>query len=478
MQKRRDLDSSSWRRRELPSRKGRELKRRKELDLDQSRGKETKEKLESSQEETINQDRDKRTTMCLKKQEKQKLNQVSGKKELRHQQETQTLKNTSQDKVDIKTLRPRESRGSLPSPRDAKMLPKTPWPRLLSLQLRSFMALVVKWLFRPPPAREPSKGSESKWQKELRKKRLTKRSSDSQPSKRRKPKRRPPKSKSGLRLQREKTDKSKRRKKRLRRDEPKLKPKSLRRPPVLLSNKRPKTIRPEPKTKANFSTEFDKARKLNLTTNRTPSAKLAVESIKRRKTKKEARKTLLNQHQKWSTGLKHQPPKLRKLLQKLSKLRIRKVQRHHKVATNLIHQLRPRRKANHEEIERRSQPRPKRPRLMICFGKPWKPRRSKLEQLLPKLCHLNQLQNLTNLLLLKRKTPNMLQKQSTKSQENQSIKTPAKKLLPSSTNSLPRSTTSVDFKSSSPDKRRRLKTLTKRTTSSKSNSNSVLMKIN
>ena len=82
--------------------------------------------MENSQEETINQDRDKRTTMGLKQLEKQRPSQVSERKELRHQQETQTLMTNSQDKVDIKTLRPRESRGLHPSPRDVMMLPKTP----------------------------------------------------------------------------------------------------------------------------------------------------------------------------------------------------------------------------------------------------------------------------------------------------------------------------------------------------------------
>lgn len=155
--------------------------------------------------------------------------------------------------------------------------------------------------------------------------------------------------------------------------------------------------------------------------------------------------------------------------------------RHHKVATNLNPQLRPRRKS-HEEIERRRQPRPKK----IKLKQPQNPKKSKLLQLLLKLCLPNQLQNLpTNLLPLKsimpkiikpkRKTPNMLLRSSTKSQ---SITTPAKKLLPFSTNSSPRSTTSADFKSSSPDKRRRPRSRTKRTNSSKNNSSSVLMKIN
>lgn len=155
-----------------------------------------------------------------------------------------------------------------------------------------------------------------------------------------------------------------------------------------------------------------------------------------------------------------------------------------RMEVNLNHQPRPRRK-NHEEIERRSQPRPKHLNM-----RPWKPKKSTPSQLLLKLLLLNQLPNLTNLLQLKtrfRKTPNIMLlklsiklniKLSTKRQKSQSIKTPAKKLLPSSTNSSPRSTTSVDSKSSSPDKRRRLRSTTKRTTSSKSNSSLVLRKIN
>jgi hypothetical protein len=87
-------------------------------------------------------------------------------------------------------------------------------------------------------------------------------------------------------------------------------------------------------------------------------------------------------------------------------------------------------------------------------------------------------QNLTNLLQLKRRTPNMLLRSSTKSQESQSTKTPAKKYLPSSINSSPRSTTSADSKSSSPDKKRRPRSTTKRITSLKNNSSLVLMKIN
>lgn len=134
-QKKRDSDLSSWSRRELPSKKGKdnkEPKRRNEQDSDQSRDKETKEKVESSQEETINQDRDKRTVMGLKMQEKQKPDQVSGKREPRHQQGMLALK-SNQDKVVIKTVRLRESRGSLPSPRDVKMPLKMPSLRLLSL---------------------------------------------------------------------------------------------------------------------------------------------------------------------------------------------------------------------------------------------------------------------------------------------------------------------------------------------------------
>lgn len=453
----------------MPSKQGRELKRRKARDLDPSRDKETKGKLESSQEETTNQDKHKRTTMGPKKLDKQKPDQVSGKREQRHQQERPTLKNTSQDKLVIKTLRPRESRGSLPSPRDVKSLPKTPLPRLLSLLPRSFMVLAVKWPLRPPAAREPRQELESKWQKELKSKRLTMKSSDLLPSRGRKPKRRPLKSKSELRLQREKTERSNWTARRLKRDEQKPKPKSLRRPLVLLCNKRPKMIRPEHKKKAKLWREFDKVRKPNR------RLRTKLENIERRKTKKEQRKILLNERQRWCTGLKHQPPKPRKLLQKLSKLRNRKLLRHHKVATNLNHQLRPRRKVtlNHEEIER-SQPRPKNLKL-----KPQNPKKSTLSQLPPKLCLLNQLQNLTNLLLLKTKTPNMLLKLSTKSQKSKRIIiTLAKKSPPSRANSSPRSTTSADSKSSSPDKRRRLTRPTRRTTSSRNNSSLVPMKIN
>jgi hypothetical protein len=398
----------------LPSKKGKEPKRRNEQDLDQSRDKETKEKVESSQEETINQDRDRRTVMWLKMQEKQKPDQVSGKREPRHQQGMLTLK-SNQDKVVIKTLRPRESRGSLPSPRDVKMPPKIPSPMLLSLLPRSSMVLEVKWLFRLLAAREPKQDSESKWQKELKSKRLTKKSSDLLPSKRRKPKRKPSKSKSELKPQREKRNKDKGRERGLRRNELKPKPKTLRRPLVLLSRTRPKTIRSEQKKPANSRTQFDKVRKPH----RRPRTKL--ESRERRKARKVVRKTHPNQQQPWSTGLKHQLPKLRSLLQKLNKLKSRKLLRHHKVATNLNHQPRPRRKS-HEEIERRSQPRPKNLKL-----RPSKPKKSTLPQPLLQLCLLNQLQNPTNLLLLKRKTPNMLLRSSTKSQKSQSTKTPAKK---------------------------------------------------
>jgi len=152
--------------------------------------------------------------MGLKKLEKQKPDQVSERKELRRQQETQMLMTNSQDKVDIKTLRPRESRGLPPSLRDVKMQPKTPWQRCLSLQPRLSMVSVVKWLYRPPPAREPSKGSESRWQKEPKSKRLTKRSSDMPPSKRRKPKSKLPRSNDELRPQPERKDKDKGRVKR------------------------------------------------------------------------------------------------------------------------------------------------------------------------------------------------------------------------------------------------------------------------
>lgn len=300
----------------MPSKKGKELKRRKEQDSDQSRDKETKKKVQSHKEETINQDRDRRTTMALKKQEKQKPDQVSGKREQRHQQGTLTLR-SNQDKVAIKTLKPRESKGLLPNPRDVRMLPRTPSPRLLSLLPRSSTVLEVKWLFRLLAAREPKQDSESKWQKELKSKRLMKKSSDLLPSKRRKPKRRPLKSKSELKLPREKRDKDKRRKRRLIRNELKPKPKSLIRPLVLLSHRRPKTIRPEQKKKAKFWTKFDKVRKLNHILNRRPRTKL--ENRERRKAKKVARKTHPNQQQLWSTGPKHQLQKLRSLLQKLNK---------------------------------------------------------------------------------------------------------------------------------------------------------------
>ena len=449
----------------MQSKQGRELTRRKALDSDPSRDKETKEKMESSHEEQRNQDRDKRATMGLKKREKQNLHKVSGKRELRHQQGTPTLMSTSQDKLVIKTLRPRESRGLLPSPRDERRPPKTRLPRLLSLLPRSFMVLAVKWLSQPPAAREPNKEPENKWQKELKSKKLTKRSSDSPPSKRRKPKRGLLKSNSELTLQREKKDKESRRERRVTRDEPRLKLRSLIRRLVLLYNKRPKTIRPEQKKTAKSSTKFDKVRKLT----RRPRTKL--ENIERRKTKKEERKIHLIR---WFTGLKYQLPNLKKLSLKLSKLKTRKSLRHHKVATNLTHQLRPRRTPNHEETtRRRSQPRPKKLR-----PKPSNPKKSILSQLPPKLCHPNQLQNPTNLLLLKRKTPNLLKKWSTKRRRSQSIKTRTKKSPPSRANSSPKSTTSAASKSASPDKRRRPRMPTKRTTSSKDNSSSVLMKIN
>lgn len=170
------------------------------------------------------------------------------------------------------------------------------------------MVLVVKWLFKLLVAREPKQDSESKWQKELKSRRLTKKSSDLLPSKRRRPRRKPPKSKSELKPQREKRNKDKRRKRRLRRNELKPKPKSLIRPPVLLSLKRPKTISSEQKKRARCRTQFDKVRKPN----QRPITKL--ENRERRKAKKVVRKTHPNQQQPWSTGLKHQLPKLRSLL--------------------------------------------------------------------------------------------------------------------------------------------------------------------
>lgn len=277
---------------------------------------------------------------------------------------------------------------------------------------------MVKWLCRPPPAREPSKGSESRWQKEPKSKRPTKRSSDLPPSKRRKPKSRLPRSNDELRPQPERKDKDKGRAKRLRRDELKPTPRSLRRPPVLLSSKRPRTIRPEQKKKANLLKRSDEARKLN----KTLTVKQDQNNTEKRKTKEPARKTLLNQHQLWSTELKHQPPKLRKLLPRLSQLRNRKLLRLHKEVTNLNHQPRVRRKANHEERERRSQLRPTRLSLKLQKSK-----RSKPQQLLPLPNLLNQQQNHTNQLIQKRKRSNTLLKPSTRSQKSQSIKPPAKK---------------------------------------------------
>lgn len=280
------------------------------------------------------------------------------------------------------------------------------------------MVLVVKWLCRPLPAREPSKGLESRWQKEPRSKRLTKRSTDWPPSKRRKPRSRLPRSNDEPRPQPERKDKDKGRAKRLRRDELKSTPRSSRRPPVLLSSKRPRTIRPEQKRRATLLKRSDEVRKLNkiLTVN------LDQNNTEKRKTKELARKTLLNQHQLWSTELKHQPPKLRKLLPRLSQSRSRKLLRLHKEATNLNHQPRVRRKANHEERERRSQLRPTRlsPKLQ-------KPKRSKPQQLLQLPNLLNQQQNHTNQLIQKRRRPNTLLKPSTRSQKSQSIKPPARK---------------------------------------------------
>mgnify|MGYP006907045016 CR=1 FL=1 len=210
-----------------------------------------KEKIQSSQKETPNQDKGRRARMRLKKLEKEKPDQVSGKKEPRHQQETQSLKKTSQDKVVIKIIKLKELIGLLQSPRDAKTPPKTLWLQLLSQPQRSFTVLVVKWLFRPPVARELKQGSENKWQKEQKSKRLTKRSSDSLPSKRRKPKRELLKSKSELKPPRERKAEDYGTKRRLRRNELKQNKKNLIRPLVLLFNKRIKKIRSKLKKKVN-----------------------------------------------------------------------------------------------------------------------------------------------------------------------------------------------------------------------------------
>ena len=144
------------------SKKEKELKLRKEPNLEPSRAKETKTKLVNSQEEPRNQDKDKMPTLRLKTPDKRMPDQASGKREQRHQQEKPTQPNNSQDKLVTKTLKPRELRGSLPSPRDVKTLPKTPSLRLLSPQPRSFMVSVVKWPLQPPVAREPRQESRSK----------------------------------------------------------------------------------------------------------------------------------------------------------------------------------------------------------------------------------------------------------------------------------------------------------------------------
>lgn len=435
------------------SKKEKELKLRKEPNKEPSRAKETKTKLVNSQEEPRNQDKDKMPTLRLKTPDKRTPDQASGKREQRHQQEKPTQPNNSQDKLVTKTLKPRELRGSLPSPKDVKTLPKTPSLRLLSPQPRSFMVSVVKWPLQPPVAREPRQEQESKWQRELKSKRLTKRSLDLLPSRRRKPKRGPLTSKSELRLPREKRRRRNRIERRLKRDKLQPKNKSLRRPLVLLCKQKPERIKPEHKTREKSSMKFVKARKLK----RRLLAKL--QRIERRKAKKEQRKRLLSEHKRWSTGQKHQPPRLRKLLPKLSQLRSRKLLKHHK-ATNLNLQPRPRRKLSHEEKEK-SQLRPKNLKL-----KP-PPKKSNQSQLPPKLYLLNQWQNLTNLLQLKRKKPNMLLKLNTKNQKSKRITTPAKKSPPSRANSSPRSTTSADSKSSSPDKKRRLRRSTRRTSSSR-----------
>ena len=239
--------------------------------------------------------------------DQQKPDQASGKREQRHQQERSMLPNNSQDKVVIKTLKLRKSPGLLPSPRDVKRLPKTPLLRLLSLQPRSFMVLVVKWPLRPPVAREPRQEPESKWQKEPKSKRPTRRSSDLLPSRRRKPKRRLSTSKSELPLLREKRRRRNRTERRPKRHKPQPKPESLRRPLVLLYKQKPKRIKPEHKTTVRSSTKFDKARKLK------PRLRAKVQNIERGRTKKEQRRILLSEHQRWFTGQKHQPPRLRNL---------------------------------------------------------------------------------------------------------------------------------------------------------------------
>jgi hypothetical protein len=76
---------------------------------------------------------------------------------------------------------------------------------------------------------------------------------------------------------------------------------------VLLYKQKPKRIKPELKTTVRSSTKFDKARKLK----RRLRAK--AQNIERGRTKKEQRRILLSEHQRWFTGQKHQPPRLRNL---------------------------------------------------------------------------------------------------------------------------------------------------------------------
>ena len=107
---------------------------------------------------------------------------------------------------------------------------------------------------------------------------------------------------------------------------------------------------------------------------------------------------------------------------RLSQLRNRKLLRLHKEATKLNRQPWARRKANHEERERKSQLRPTRLRQKLQKSK-----KSKPQKLLPQPNLLNQQQNHTNQLSQKRKKSNTLLKPSTRSQKSQSIKPPAKK---------------------------------------------------